>query len=177
MERSKPLARKTPLKAKTGLKRTPMKRTAARPKRPKKPTRTQLKRKADDMFSRLVRARGVCAAAKFTLPPARLMGFDAKEGIRCSQNLQCAHLVPRRYLSVRWDEGNAVAMCGAHHTYFTHFPIHFDLWVTAWMGPHAWMALKQKAIMASGAPPYEAIIARLQGRLEEEGVAAGPRRA
>lgn len=115
------LNRSAPLKAKTPLKRTPIKRKKVLPsaqhghaattglpvkravksrpkKKPKKPTSTQYKLWCDTLFSQIVRARGVC--------------------LRCGKtaDLQCSHIVSRGYLATRWNEQNAICACkGCHH--------------------------------------------------------------
>ncbi len=41
----------------------------------------------------------------------------------CNGYLQCAHVVSRRYRATRWVKENAVALCAAHHLYWTHHPL------------------------------------------------------
>ncbi len=81
-------------------------------KRPKKkrPSRTSQTREADRLFSLKVRARGHCEL------------WLLNTNLRCEGNLQCCHIIGRRYRSTRWDEDNAFCGCQAHHTYFTHRP-------------------------------------------------------
>ncbi len=47
-------------------------------------------------------------------------------GVACEGRLQCAHLLSRRYLALRWDNANAMPLCGAHHLYFTHHPLEWE---------------------------------------------------
>jgi hypothetical protein len=64
--------------------------------------------KADQAFSKFIRARDkVCQAQSFTQ-------------VACSGYLQCCHIHGRGEWAIRVDEDNAIAMCAAHHTYFTH---------------------------------------------------------
>lgn len=110
--------------------------------RPKKKT---LRAKADSMFSKLIRARdGSCE--------------------RCGNpdNLQCAHVWSRRYLSTRWDERNALALCRGCHVYFTMHPAHWHEWIVERMGQAQYEALRKRAITSAGPPNYEGIIARLE---------------
>jgi len=114
-----------------------------------RPTKTSLKRKADRLFGIQVRARGHCEAA----------GFD---DIDCNGGLQTAHIVRRRYLSVRWDLDNAACLCQAHHVYFTWHPLAEERFHTGYLGAEHFEALKKRAETARGAPDYEAILERLK---------------
>lgn len=153
----------------------------------KPPTRTKLKQKADVLFSKLVRSAGVCAAAEYvsnedkppfvvvdTLDDGTVVTIDLRAPKQCSGTLQCAHLVPRMYLSVRWDEGNAVALCSGHHMFFSYNPLEWENWVMWFMGEEAWWSHKRRALAARGAPDYEAVISRLEQRLKEVGDARTP---
>ena len=112
-------------------------------------SKKRMKLEADRLFGAAVRARGYCQAA----------GFD---GIACSPGLQCAHIVPRRYLSVRWDLDNAVCLCGAHHYYFTNFRLAEERFNRSHLGSEHYDALKYRAEAHHGAPDYEAVLARLR---------------
>jgi hypothetical protein len=120
-----------------------------------RPRRTTLRNRADALWSKVIRLRdGECQAQRV-------------HGIICSGTLQGAHLIPRRYMSVRFDEGNGVALCGAHHTYFTHFPLEWADWIERRLDPKLWRDLRAIAMAARGGSDYEAIIERLAGRLDE----------
>lgn len=74
--------------------------------------------KADAAFSRYIRDRdGKC--------------MGAGSGPRCSGALQCAHIISRRYRAIRWDEANAMALCQAHHMFWTHRPLEWQAWLVA----------------------------------------------
>jgi hypothetical protein len=77
-------------------------------------------KRADDLFSKLIRDRASgCLATGFR--------FD------CSGVLQCAHIVSRSYRATRWslDPDGAVALCAAHHVWFTHHPLEWVDWLRA----------------------------------------------
>lgn len=77
--------------------------------------RTNLRVKADTAFSKWIRARdGHCVAASWF------------PDIKCNGNMQCCHIISRRYHAVRWDPANAVAACAAHHLYGTHHPLQWE---------------------------------------------------
>lgn len=92
------------------MKRSPLIRRQPMPRG--KPLVKQRKKKAgakvpstpvlDGLFSLYVRRFGEC----------ELWGFG---GVTCSTQLQCSHIHSRRFVCVRWDEGNAVCACAAHH--------------------------------------------------------------
>lgn len=79
-------------------------------KSPKKRPIKYWKKKADVLFSKLVRARGKCE--------------------RCSKtiNLQCAHILSRRYKNVRHDFLNALCLCGGCHLWWHHEPLAATKW-------------------------------------------------
>lgn len=90
-------------------------------------------KKADVLFSKVVRLRdGRCMAA----------GTDTTE---CRGVLQCAHIISRSYKSIRCDLDNAVALCQAHHTLYTHRPLEWREWVEARF-PGRWDFLTSQAL-------------------------------
>jgi|SRR6185312_8778667 len=99
------------VKEEKGLKRTSMKRIPVSPLK-------KAKKNADTAFARYIRERdGKCM----------LQGLDH---VKCSQQLQCMHLVTRGVYILRFDEVNAMAGCSGHHIYYT-------------MNPEAWVELLQ----------------------------------
>lgn len=116
----------------------------------RKRSKTAMKREADTLFSRLVRSRGVCEAA---FSP-HLSG--------CSGPLQCAHIVSRRYLSVRWSGDNAIAACSRHHVYYTHHPLEWAVFIGGLIGAEKFEELQQRALAGRGAPDYESVLERLK---------------
>jgi hypothetical protein len=100
--------------------------------KPKKKTKAPM-RQADVLFSKMIRERdGHCQAA----------GWDV---VKCNGRLQCCHVVSRRYKSVRVDPENAIAMCAAHHVYYTTHPIEWDLLIEE-MFPGRLAALRERAL-------------------------------
>lgn len=91
-------------------------------------------RKADVLFSKLVRDRdGGCVA----------VGTDMTE---CKGNLQCAHIHSRSYKSIRTNFENAVTLCAAHHTFYTHRPLEWEEWVRTQLGDERWESLRAIAL-------------------------------
>lgn len=76
-------------------------------------------RSIDNMFSRVIRARDrICQHC----------GTD--------KSLQCSHVLPRTYLSVRWNTDNAIALCYRCHIYWWHkYPHDASQWFDSrWPG-------------------------------------------
>lgn len=76
-----------------------------------------VKGKADKLFSEVIRSVGYCEA----------QGWD---DIKCSPQLQCMHIVSRKYNATRCDTRNAFSGCAAHHRYFTDHPRQFSRFIT-----------------------------------------------
>lgn len=70
-------------------------------------------KRADDAFSKYIRSRGYCQSDRTSH----------------AGNLQCAHIVPRTYKTVRTDERNALCLCAGCHTYFTHRPLEWRTFI------------------------------------------------
>lgn len=99
------------------LKRAPRPRKridrGKRPRRQRKTSRAAMGRKADALFSLIVRRNGCHEAA---VSPAH----------ECVGGIQCAHIVSRSYRSTRWDEDNAMGLCAGRHVFYTHRPLEWE---------------------------------------------------
>jgi len=82
----------------------------------RKPSMKQLVKQADDLAREKCRSRGFCEMQ--VLRPE----------LRCKGVLQWAHIVRRRFYSVRWSMDNCLCSCEAHHAYFSHNP---EAWALA----------------------------------------------
>ncbi|MCP3853815.1 MAG: hypothetical protein GY698_03640 [Actinomycetia bacterium] len=98
-----------------------------------------LKKQVDTLHSRLVRERDV--VCQYHPDPAD-----------CAGNLQCCHIVSRRYLTTRWQMENAVAMCARAHVSMTARPDEWAVWVDDRFGPGFYQA---KAREAQQSPPLK----------------------
>lgn len=85
-------------------------------KKKRKNPRKGLKDRADRGFAVFIRSRGACQAA----------GLDE---IRCAGHLQCAHIESRGFHALRWDEMNALALCGGHHAFYTNHPFLWGMFI------------------------------------------------
>lgn len=110
--------------------------------KPKKISRSKLLKKADVLFSKVIRSPGYC--------------------LRCGSRdrLQCAHLRSRNYKAVRWDRSNAICLCSACHVYFTYRPLEWEVWIEERF-PGRMDDLKYKALN-SPVPDYQEVIMELQ---------------
>lgn len=90
------------------------------------------KRACDMLFSRLVRSRGRC------------------ERCGSTQNLQCAHIISRRYVQTRCDPRNAWCLCTRCHFYVDgHFEAKAEL-VAQTIGTKTFEELQQQAYSNKG---------------------------
>lgn len=92
--------------------------------------KTHLREECDRRFSLLIRNRGRCQSNR-----ANHAG-----------DLQCAHGFSRSYKAIRWDTRNAWALCAGCHTYFTHHPIEWDLWMLDRLGVETYGELRELAL-------------------------------
>lgn len=91
------------------------------------------KAKADKHFSEIIRSHGYCEAE----------GWDDRQ---CSNQLQTAHILSRRYSATRTDTRNAFCLCFSHHRKFTDMPREFSRFITGtWAQPH-YDAVYQRAV-------------------------------
>lgn len=85
------------------------------------------KGKATKLHSQIVRARGAC------------------ENCGSVQNLQCAHVVTRKYSATRTDENAAFCLCATCHRRFTDWPLEWAEFVEAKLGRTEYDRLQWKA--------------------------------
>lgn len=154
-------------KAKAATKR---KKRISEKRRTAPKSKTQVKDQCDRTFSRLIRARGVCAVQSRPTTEERYGTGDDEvvEYARClkDRGLQCAHVISRSYLAVRWDERNAVCLCQPCHMYFTYHPLEWEVWVQDYMGIKEYLTIRQIAL-SQIKTDYPAMLAHLERRLLE----------
>lgn len=121
-----------------------------------KPSPKTLKNKADQLFSRIVRARGECHRCR-RRPPEVV--------------LHCSHIMSRKYVATRWDEDNAQAICQGCHFWQHANPAENALFLISSVGEDKLADLRERAISYPGRiarVSYEEIVERLKRRLAEE---------
>jgi len=77
-----------------------------------------LKRKADKLFSVIVRKRGKCQS----------------DLTHHAGRLECAHIISRTYSRTRHDTRNALCLCSACHRYYHQNPVLFGRFVEKLIG-------------------------------------------
>jgi len=104
---------------------------------------------ADDLFARYIKARD-------------------RRCQNCPEttNLQCAHIIRRRYYAIRWDPDNAVTLCRACHKRYTEDELGWQDWVFDRIGEDAYRAMKFRA-QRGGMPDLAYTIAELRAMLKE----------
>ena len=105
-----------------------------RPRKQRKSTPAQLAREADKLWSTLVRSKGSCEAWAYQPP-------------KCSGALQAAHGFSRRYRHTRWLPINGFALCQAHHMYWTHNPLAWEVYLRKMWGPDVYDDLRHTALL------------------------------
>lgn len=85
------------------------------------------KRKADLLASKIVRSRGHC------------------ENCQSTRDLQCAHIISRRYANTRTDLDNLLCLCATCHFRFTDWPLEFADFVEDRIGIALYNSLVAKA--------------------------------
>ena len=106
-------------------------------------------KRADALYSALIRSRGWCEAAGYRLA--------------CKGNLQCAHIIRRTYRATRWrtDPRNALCLCAAHHFFFTHHDLDWRDFIEVYR-PGRWDTLREIALHGGPEKAVDAV-ARLKG--------------
>lgn len=108
---------------------------------------------------------------------ALVMERDKHACKRCGQpsrgghkGLQWAHIYSRRYLSVRWDPRNSVALCPGCHLWIHANPLDGAEWVRSWMTAEDREALRDR-LKRPVKLDYEGEVLRLRTELAEYGAA------
>lgn len=94
----------------------------------------KFKRKADNLFSLIIRSRGYCEAE----------GYGGRD---CSNQLQTAHIISRRYNSTRTDLRNAFCLCMSHHSWYTDHPREFSKFITDTWAQDYYDGVYQKSLL------------------------------
>ena len=107
------------------------------------------KNKATALHSKLVRARGRCAALHWY-------------GHECAGKLETAHIVSRTYSHTRVRLDNAFCLCTKAHMHFTRWPLEFAEFVFDRIGIAKYQELRASA-ESDGKVDWVEELERLQG--------------
>lgn len=111
------------------------------------------KKKADVLFSKIVRSRGACVACGSTA------------------NLQTAHIISRRYSNTRCVLSNAFCACASCHMRWTDHPVEFASFVLEYIGQAEYQRLY--ALSQEGSKvDWPAVVLELSALAKTIGVAA-----
>jgi len=77
------------------------------------------------------------------------------------QGLQWAHIYSRRYLTIRWNPLNSMALCPSCHFFIHQNPLEGAEWVASWMPASDREVLREK-LKKPGRFDFEAELARLR---------------
>jgi len=102
---------------------------------------------ATRLHAQLVRARGRCEYCDSTA------------------NLQCAHIISRRYSRTRTDLANAFCLCAKCHAHFTDHPVDFGVFAVSKIGRDAYDDLYRRA-HGDGKVDWDAEVERLRAILK-----------
>lgn len=125
-----------------------------KPIRHTKITKKALRERCDKLFSMAIREKGECERCGSTYYP----------------DLQCAHIISRKYLSTRWDWDNAFCLCKGCHYWGHGNPVEWELFVEDKIGPKKHAALKKRALefLKPDVFTYQAIYERMEVLLEQK---------
>lgn len=85
------------------------------------------KGKCDKLFSLIIRNEGKC------------------ERCGSTENLQCAHIISRKYSATRTDQNNAWSLCAKCHRRLTDWPREHSHFITQTIGSERYDELRLKA--------------------------------
>ena len=106
------------------------------------------KAKADKLTSLIVRHKGKC------------------ERCGSTSNLQCSHIMSRRYSATRCDLNNVQCLCAGCHIFYTNNPVEFARWIESSIGMVAYEKLREKAHAVTKVD-WEATYIDLKRKLDE----------
>lgn len=111
------------------------------------------KHRADKLFSKIIRARGVCQ--------------------RCGESnysqLQTAHIITRKYSAVRTCEENAWCLCARCHRRLTDWPREHSRYITETIGSEKYDQLRARA-EDTAKFDWESELNRLKEVAREQGI-------
>ena len=77
---------------------------------------------------------------------------------------QLAHIISRRYYTVRWDTNNALILCAKCHARWTYHPLEWEQWIIKRIGQEEYETLKRKALSYEKIN-YKELVSKLSDQL------------
>jgi len=114
----------------------------------RKPSKKTLKKKCDELWSKLIRQRA---------------GNKCEYCGKSDGKIDAHHILSRRHFSVRWNLENGVALCRYHHQFFAHEdPVAFTEWLKTVKGNEVIDALIYEANQPAVRIPYKEVLELLK---------------
>lgn len=111
------------------------------------------KGKCDILFSKIIRSKGFCE------------NCGRSNGVQ----LQCAHIISRRYSGTRCELMNAWCLCAGCHRRFTDWPREHSKFITETIGSDQYERLREKA-EETNKVDWEEVLVFLKGVAKDMGV-------
>lgn len=121
-------------------------------------SKTAKKLLCDKLFSMAVRDRGACERC----------------GATRYLDLQCAHVISRRYLGTRWDPINAFCLCKGCHFWGGANPLEWEDFCIEKLGEETYLDIKRRA-RAKATPDYVRILEQMETLVESTSGLPRPR--
>jgi len=123
----------------------------------------------DKLFSEFIRKRAMVESGgcQRCLTQKRDIVKDNGELYPAYKQLQCSHFIGRSRKSVRFDESNAIGVCGACHLYLTAHPLEHVEFFKNKLGERAFDLLQARARTSAKYLDKEAIGLYLKAKIEE----------
>ena len=123
----------------------------------------------DALFSEFIRKRAILnvGGCERCLTPKYDIQRDDGTIFPAWKELQCAHFHGRTKASVRFDESNAIGICGACHIYFHSHPLEHVEWFKQKLGEQAFDLLNARARTLARYLDKELIRLYLQEKIKE----------
>lgn len=124
--------------------------------------------KFDILFSESIRKRAIklVGGCERCLTPKHDILKDDGKLFPAWKQLQTSHFWGRVKKAVRWDEDNAVGLCGACHLYFTAHPAEHTRWYKEHLGEQAYDLLEARAHIPQK-PDEKALEIYLKSKIKE----------
>jgi len=126
-------------------------------------------KKLDAIFSEYIRKRAIqrVHGCERCLTQKHDIVKDNGDIYPAWKHLQCSHFIGRGRQSVRFDEDNAVGLCGACHIYLTSHPLEHVEWYKTRLGQE--FELLQVRMRQMGKPDVNILTLYYQEKLKQLG--------
>ena len=122
----------------------------------------------DNLFSEFIRRRAILRVGGCERCLSKKHDHIREDGSTrpAYMELQCSHIIGRSTQVTRWDEDNAVGLCGGCHMYLEHHPIEHQEWFLVYLGHERYELLQARRRLGSK-PDYETLSIYYKAKLKE----------